>query len=105
MSESRNIPMGKAGLDDQAIAAELLINAKAGIVNSAGVLVDSASADVLGEMKDQLKDAINIHADISNYMVDMGYYRAYDPGDQISMDIEAAQNIMNMKLTNWPELI
>ncbi|KZE71461.1 MULTISPECIES: spore coat protein [Paenibacillus] len=82
-------------MTDQVIAADLLIAAKSGIKNYAAALTESTSPEVRNVLCDQLSKAVNLHEQIFNYMKDNGYYNAYDPDQQIQMDIQNADKALS----------
>ncbi|MNJ72108.1 Spore coat protein F precursor [compost metagenome] len=45
---------------------------------------------------DQLSKAVNLHEQIFNYMKDNGYYNAYDPDQQIQMDIKNVDKALSL---------
>jgi similar to spore coat protein len=42
--------------------------------------------------------AIGTHERINRYMMDKGYYHAYNPHEQIQVDMKTAENVMNMRV-------
>ncbi|WHX48225.1 spore coat protein [Paenibacillus woosongensis] len=87
---------GMNAMTDQVVAADLLIAAKSGIKNYAAALSEAATPEVRNVLCDQLSKAVNLHEQIFNYMKDNGYYNAYDPDQQIQMDIQNADNALNL---------
>ncbi len=83
-------------MTDQVIAADLLIAAKSGIKNYAAALTESTSPEVRNVLCDQLSKAVNLHEQIFNYMKDNGYYNAYDPDQQIQLDIQNADKALSL---------
>ncbi|MGQ3481261.1 spore coat protein [Paenibacillus sp. TY11] len=87
---------GMSGMTDQVIASDLLIAAKSGIKNYALALTESTSSEVRNVLCDQLNKAVNLHEQIFNYMKNNGYYNAYDPEQQIQMDIQNADKALSL---------
>lgn len=87
---------GMNAMTDQVIASDLLIAAKSGIKNYAAALSEAATPEVRNVLCDQLSKAVNLHEQIFNYMKDNGYYNAYDPDQQIQMDIQIADKALNL---------
>ncbi|MUG45948.1 spore coat protein [Paenibacillus woosongensis] len=87
---------GMNAMTDQVIASDLLIAAKSGIKNYAAALSEAATPEVRNVLCDQLSKAVNLHEQIFNYMKDNGYYNAYDPDQQIQMDIQNVDKALNM---------
>jgi similar to spore coat protein len=67
-----------AGLSDQVIASDFLVSVKSAIQNYGIAITEVTSADLRQVLKRQLNDAIDTHAVVSAYMIDKGYYHAYD---------------------------
>lgn len=86
---------GMNAMTDQVIASDLLISSKSGIKNYAAALTEAATPEVRNALRDQLNKAVNLHEQIFNYMKDNGYYNAYDPDQQIQMDIQNADKALN----------
>lgn len=87
---------GMADMTEQVIATDLLIASKSAIKNYAAAIAESTSPQVTNTLRKQLDDAINSHSRISTYMIKKGYYNAYDPQAQISMDQQSSGLVMNM---------
>ncbi|MCP3809267.1 spore coat protein [Paenibacillus sp. SEL1] len=87
---------GMGGMTDQVIASDLLISAKSGIKSYAIALTESTSSEVRNVLCDQLSKAVNLHEQIFNYMKNNGYYNAYEPDQQIQMDIQNADKALSM---------
>lgn len=87
---------GMGAMNDQVVASDLLIAAKSGIKNYAAALSEAATPEVRNVLCDQLSKAVNLHEQIFNYMRDNGYYNAYDPDQQIQMDVQNADKALNL---------
>ncbi|WP_055105735.1 spore coat protein [Paenibacillus ihumii] len=87
---------GMGAMTDQVVASDLLIAAKSGIKNYAAALSEAATPEVRNVLCDQLSKAVNLHEQIFNYMRDNGYYNAYDPDQQIQMDVQNADKALNL---------
>lgn len=77
---------GMHTLTDQVIATDLLIAAKSGVRNYAMALTETATPEIKDVLRKHLAEAIEAHARIADYMVAQGFYRPYDPIEQISLD-------------------
>lgn len=86
-------------MTEQVIATDLLIASKSAIKNYAAAIAETTSPEVTNTLRRQLDDAINAHSRVSTYMMNKGYYNAFDPQAQISMDRQAAGVVMNMDQT------
>jgi similar to spore coat protein len=94
-----NIIQNMAGMSDmteQVIAADFLTASKSAIKNYAAAIAESTTPEVKNTLHKQLEDAINTHERISTYMMNHGYYNAFDPKAQLSMDREASDTVMKI---------
>lgn len=87
---------GMDKMNDQVIATDFLIAAKSGIKNYAAALSEAASPEVRVALTRQLNDAISMHEKITNYMMDNGYYHAYNPQEQFKVDMKATDAALNL---------
>lgn len=84
-------------LSDQTIASDLLIGSKTGVRNLAYAITETASPQLREVLKRHLNDAITSHEKITNYMMNQNWYPAYNVDQLIQMDLQTAQNIINMR--------
>lgn len=87
---------GMNTLTDQVIASDLLISAKSGVRNYAIALTEAATPEVRALLHAQLRDAIDFHEEISNFMMSKGWYHPYNPGEQIQLDLKKGQTALNV---------
>lgn len=87
----QNMP-GK--LNEQVIASDLLISAKTAVRNCAYAITETHNSNVKTMLKKELNDAISFHDQVSDYMVNKGYYSPTDVQRQIQIDMSSAQQIM-----------
>ncbi|WP_066620502.1 spore coat protein [Clostridium magnum] len=87
---------GMDKMNDQVIATDFLIAAKSGIKNYAAALSETASPEVRNTLTRQLNDAISMHERITNYMMDNGYYHAYNPQEQFKVDMKATDMALSL---------
>lgn len=85
---------GMNTMTDQVIAQDMLLAAKAGIKNYALALTETTSPEVRNVLRKHMEDAITAHENISTYMVNKGWYKAYDFMGQIEMNIQNAQTAL-----------
>jgi similar to spore coat protein len=88
---------GMGDMTDQVIATDFLISAKTGVRNYAAAISETASPQVREVLRRQLDVAIGTHERITNYMMSKGYYHAYDPQEQIRVDMKAAETVLDMQ--------
>jgi similar to spore coat protein len=87
---------GMSEMTEQVIAADFLEASKSAIKNYALALTEATTPEVTNTLKRQLDDAINSHERITTYMMNKGYYNAYDPKAQMDMDRKASETVLNM---------
>jgi similar to spore coat protein len=87
---------GMNKMSDQVIATDFLIAAKSGVRNYAIALTETTNSEVRIILRKHLKDAINTHEKIFNYMVDRGYYSPYNMEKQLEIDTTTADTALNL---------
>ncbi|GIM27770.1 spore coat protein [Clostridium polyendosporum] len=90
---------GLTGMDkmnDQAIATDFLIAAKTGIKNYALAISETATPEVREMLRRHLDTAIATHEKITNYMMNNGYYHAYNPQEQFRVDMQVTDTTLNL---------
>jgi similar to spore coat protein len=87
---------GMGNMTEQVIATDFLIASKSAIKNYAAALAESTTPEVTNTLKNQLNDAINTREKITNYMMNKGYYNAFDPEQQFAMDRVASDTVMSL---------
>lgn len=87
---------GMSDMTEQVIATDLLIASKSAIKSYAAAIAEATTPEVTNTLHKQLDDAINAHGRITSYMMNKGYYNAYDPQAQMSMDRQASEMVMNI---------
>jgi len=95
-----NIIQNMAGMGDmteQVIATDFLLASKAAIKNYAAALAETASPEVRDALRRQFDVAVGTHERITNYMMNKGYYHAYNPEEQIRVDMKAADTVMGLQ--------
>ncbi|WP_158736362.1 spore coat protein [Alteribacillus sp. YIM 98480] len=80
--------------NDRAAATDLLLAAKSGVRNCAYAITESASPNVRQALSQQLQQSVNFHEQVTNYMIDKGYYHPYNLNEQLQIDQQAAQQTM-----------
>lgn len=89
---------GMNAMSDQAVATDFLISAKSGIRNYAVALTETASPDMKAVLRQHLQEAIDTHEQITNYMIQKGYYHPYQVQEQLNLDLQTAQTALNIPL-------
>jgi similar to spore coat protein len=88
---------GTAAMTDEVVASDLLISAKSGVRNYAIALTEAATDEVRVTLRRHLEDAIHMHEQVSQYMMDKEWYHVYDASQQLQHDIQNANTTQNMQ--------
>jgi similar to spore coat protein len=83
-------------LSDQVIATDFLIATKTGIRNYGVAISETTSREVRDTLRLQLGDAIKTHEVITNYMMNNGFYHAYNPQEQYQLDMQTTDTALNL---------
>ncbi len=82
---------GMDALSDQIVAMDLLIAAKSGVRNYAMAVTEAGTPEIKELLTRHLEEAIEMHEQVSGYIVEKGWYHAWDTNEQIHL------NLTNMK--------
>lgn len=88
---------GMSNMTEQVIASDFLAATKAGIKMYATALTETTNSDIRETLRKHLMVAIDNQERITNFMIKKRYYNPFDMKQQITMDIEAADNILTME--------
>ncbi|KNY29353.1 spore coat protein [Pseudobacteroides cellulosolvens] len=88
---------GMGDMTEQVIATDFLLATKSAIKGYAAALAETATPEVRDTLRRQMDVAIGTHERITNYMMNKGYYHAYNPNEQIKVDMKAADTVLNMQ--------
>jgi len=80
-----------AGLNDQIITTDFVISLKSTIQNYCVAITEVTSAELRTTLKNQLNAAIDTHEKISDYMMNKGFYHAYDKEEQKNEILEISR--------------
>jgi similar to spore coat protein len=72
---------GMAGMTDQVIATDYLISIKSGIRNLSFAITETATPELRDAFREQLRAAVEAHENITEYMIEMGFYHPHSLGD------------------------
>ena len=87
---------GMPKLVDATMSLGFLLNAKSGVRNCAIALAEAATPDVRIFLQKQLEDAINMHEEISNLMINKGWLHPINLDKQFQMDIESSETAVQI---------
>ena len=88
--------IGMGGMTDQVIATDFLISAKAGVHNYAVAITETATPELRGELRDQLRTSISTYEKISNYMIAKGYYHPHELRDQLQVNLTISDTALKL---------
>ncbi len=88
---------GMGNITEQVIATDFLLAAKAGVRNYSAAISEATSPEVREVLRRQLHTAIETHEKIFNYMMNKGYYYAYNPQEQIAIDMQTSDTVLNLR--------
>nr|WP_322448209.1 spore coat protein [Bacillus sp. 31A1R] len=84
------------GMTDQVNATDFLISTKAGIRNLAFALTETATPELRATLREELRNAVETHEQISNYMISRGMYHPNDLGEQLKLDLQITDTALNL---------
>ena len=87
---------GMPKLVDATMSRGFLLNAKSGVRNCAIALTEAATPDVRIFLQKQLEDAINMHEEISNLMINKGWLHPINLDKQFQMDMESSETAVQI---------
>ncbi|ERN54108.1 spore coat protein [Alkalihalophilus marmarensis] len=83
-------------INDEVIATDLLVTAKAAVRSYAVAITETASPEIHNILKKQLDETIQLHHEVATYMIEQEMYHAYDIDEQVSHDLEKAKIALEM---------
>jgi similar to spore coat protein len=92
---------GMPGLVDSTLALNFLLNAKNGIRNCAFALTEIADPEARKEVHDMLNAQIDLHVQVSELMMNKGWFHPYHVKEQFKLDeisARSALQIANLQL-------
>jgi similar to spore coat protein len=87
---------GMNTLTDEVIAYDFLLAAKSGVTMLAAALTETATPEIRQILRGQLQGAIDTHEQITNYMLQKGWYLAYDLKGQIALEMKNANTALQL---------
>jgi similar to spore coat protein len=88
------------GLDkmtDQVIATDFLTSMKSAVQNYAVAITETMSPQLRATLTNQLSDMIVTYEAISDYMMNRGFYHAYDMQEQYRADLKMTETALGLK--------
>ncbi len=91
-------------LADMTFATDFLIRAKEGVRNAAFALTEAVSPDARKVLREQLRQGLALHREITDLMVSKKWFHPYELGEQYKLDQLSAQNtVMVGRMRLYPE--
>lgn len=85
-------------LTNQAVAMDLLVSAKEGIKLYALAATEAATPELKAIFVQHLNETIDLHEQVTAYLMDHGFYHPYDLREQIQLDQTNAQTALRIPL-------
>ncbi|RIW37390.1 spore coat protein [Bacillus salacetis] len=79
---------GLKAMTDQVVVTDLLISAKSGVRNYAMAVTETGSPEIKEVLMKHLEEALDMHEQVSNYMVERGWYHAFDTDEQLNLSLQ-----------------
>ncbi|MFC0215552.1 spore coat protein [Paenibacillus chartarius] len=83
-------------LTDQVIAMDFLIAAKSGVRNYAMALTEAGTPEVKAVLARHLDEAIDMHEQITTYLMEKGLYHPWNPQEQRKIDLQNIQTALSL---------
>lgn len=91
-------------LADMTLAVDFLIRVKDGVRNTAASLTECASPDVRALLRNQLRQGIMLHTELTELMVKKKWFHPYELSEQYQLDQLSAKNTaMIAQMNLFPE--
>ncbi len=88
---------GMDKMTDQVISTDLLVTTKSGIKEYAVAITEVTAPQLRTTLVNQLNDMILSHEKITEYMMNKGYYYAYNLQEQYQVDRKATDTALGLK--------
>lgn len=87
---------GMPEMVDSTIALDFLIAAKTGVRNCAFALTEAATPEVRAFLTTQLENAINLHEEVAQLMVNKKWFHPHDVNKQLKIDMESSHTAVQI---------
>lgn len=85
---------------DMTFAMDFLIRAKEGVRNTSIALTEAASPEVRGLLRNQLRQGLALHQEISELMIRKKWFHPYELKEQYQLDQLSAKNTVMIAQMN-----
>ncbi|MCM3364586.1 spore coat protein [Niallia sp. Sow4_A1] len=89
---------GMDALTDQIIATDLLISVKSGIRNYSMAITETVHPEIKEILGRHLDEALDMHERLSSYMAEKGWYHAFEPKEQINLNLQNIDTALNLPI-------
>ncbi|MBU2658315.1 spore coat protein [Bacillus cabrialesii] len=83
-------------LTDQIIAMDLLIAAKNGVRNYAMAATEAGTPEVKETLIRHLEEALDMHEQISSYMMEKGWYHPWNTDEQVKLNLQNIETAIQL---------
>ncbi|RJE86258.1 spore coat protein [Paenibacillus sp. 1011MAR3C5] len=91
-------------LTDMTLAMDFLVRAKEGVRNTAVALTEAVSPDARALLRNQLRQGIALHQEITELMIRKKWFHPYELEEQYQLDMLSASNTVKIgKMNLFPE--
>ncbi|MCX7711563.1 MAG: spore coat protein [Clostridia bacterium] len=87
---------GMPGIVDSTVALDFLLAVKTGIRNCAASITETASPDARKFLRDLLDQTVELHAELSELMMNKGWLHPYQVNEQFQIDKASAQTALQI---------
>lgn len=87
-------------LADTTLAMDFLIQAKSAVRNTAAALTEAASPEARRLLREQLREALAMHGEITELMIRKQWFHPFEPREQYKLDQLSANNAATIARMN-----
>lgn len=84
---------GMPEMADSALALEFLLSVKSGVRNAAFAITESRTPEVRNAFRTQMEQGLQLHEEVSNFMMKKGWLHPYNVEDQYHLDMKSAKAV------------
>lgn len=93
MHQTQNNMQNPMNINDQIIATDLLNAVKTSIKEAAIALTETVTPEVHRTLEQQLSQSLRFHEQVTQYMMQKGWYKPYDVQQMVQSDIQQSQHM------------
>ena len=87
---------GMDALTNQVVSMDLLNSAKSAVRNYAMAITESGTPEIKDILTQHLTESLDMHELISNYMMEKGWYYAWDRDKQTELSLQNIDTALNL---------